>query len=162
MTYPIGTTPDPFKIIERQKSRIDLLTQELMLATAKPYRGFWRGVAVGVALATLLAWTMPAFADSVSISGSTVTLQATDAPGAVAEVVFNNLSVNGSKDNGDYTLNLGDIVVSVTFVWESNVLTGADRITVSAPGYTCEPVTCSAEVLEGQAGRVLILEWVGM
>ncbi len=56
-----GTVPDPYDVIGRLQERNDLLRQELLIATQKPYRGFWRGVVLGgvvvAVLAALPAWS---------------------------------------------------------------------------------------------------------
>ncbi len=102
-----------------------------------------------------------ASADTISISGTMVSLEPTDEPGAVAVVTMSNIQMNGSHDNGLYPIAGAGIVAEVRFTWEWDALTGADRIEVIAPGYVCRPASCTATVPEGQEGRVFILEWIG-
>ena len=88
--------------------------------------------------------------------GSTVTLQPTEAPGAVAEVVFRNAMVNSDKDDGDYPLTMGALTISVSFVWDANG-SGADQITVTVPpGYAADPETLT--VPEGAVGTIIIYD----
>lgn len=111
------------------------------------------------AIFTLLAG--PALAQATAdISGSLLTLQATEAPGAVAEVELRNVPHNGSRDDGDYTVTLGPITAIVTFVW--NPHGSDDQITVYAPGLLAIPETL--DVPEGTVGIVLLypLDAVGM
>jgi hypothetical protein len=89
-------------------------------------------------LAAIVA--VPAFAKPVEdLSGSTVTLRATDAPGAVAEVVFWNQDTNGPQDNRGFTLSAGGFTVDFRFHWQSNP-DGDDAVWIAPPdGYRAEP-----------------------
>lgn len=129
------------------------------MARFRQRRGFAWGLAAGLIVGFAAG---AAFGDTVSISGTPVTLQATTEPGAVAEVVMHNVSLNGPKDNGAYPLHWSGIDVTAMFAWEADPVTGADGITVYAPGYICDPPDCTMIVPEGQSGRVLLIEWSGM
>jgi hypothetical protein len=131
-------------------------------ADAKAMRAFVRGIIVGAVLAGALAYALPAWAGEVSISGTTVTMEPSDEPGVVAVITMNNISMNGSRDVGAYQVAMPGLVVEFTFEWQVNELTGSDSITVTPPdGMRCEPVSCVAEVMEGQSGSVRLLEWIG-
>ena len=103
----------------------------------------------------------PASADAASrnISGTTVKMQATTEPGAVAEIIFDNQPENGPGDNGTFTLTLGGLDVEVTFIWG----VGDDAITVIPPdGYFADPERL--DVPEGGLGvlHIYSYEAVGM
>ena len=50
-----------------------------------------------------------------------------------------------------------------TITWDADGFSGADRITVRPPeGITCLPADCSATVMEGFTGSVVLLDWQGM
>ncbi len=101
-----------------------------------------------------------AFADPLSIRGTTVTLEPAPPP-AVALVTMNNLSVNDDRDNGVYFVAMPGLLVEVEFTWNAGIA-GSDRITVLPPdGFVCEPRDCAATVLENESGTVLLLEWIG-
>lgn len=96
----------------------------------------------------------------IILSGTTITLQPSTAPGAVAEVVIENINMNGPGDDGSYALDLGALSVGVAFKWDA--VGTSDRITVTPPdGLICIPADCAATTPEGGIGRVVILEWVG-
>jgi hypothetical protein len=90
---------------------------------------------------------------------TTVTLQPTDHAGAVAEIIFDNRDVNGSRDNGVYPLSIPGVSVEVVFHWT----VGADSIEVITEDgfYAVPPVL---ETAEGSTGTVLIFSgvWEGM
>jgi hypothetical protein len=90
---------------------------------------------------------------------TTVTLQPTEHAGAVAEIIFDNRDVNGSRDNGVYPLSIPGVSVEVVFHWTG----GADSIEVITEDgfYAVPPVL---ETAEGAIGTVLIFsgEWSGM
>lgn len=101
-----------------------------------------------------------AHADTLDLRGTTVTLQPSD--GALAEVIFDNRSVNLWPDNGDYPLTLGALTVTVTFTWDA--VGGADGISLTVPpGVVCAPA-CDLALPEGDVGRITLhdLESVGM
>lgn len=114
-------------------------------------------------LATLICITMPAQADSVHswgfLSGyvSTITLQPTTAPGAVAEVVFLNRKVH-ADENVTFTLDLGDLAVVV----DASVGRGMapDKMRVTVPdGFIAIPE--SIDVAEDQGGVILVVPFLG-
>lgn len=99
---------------------------------------------------------------ALTLGGTTITLQDTTEPGAVAEVEMNNLPVNGDTDNGDYPLTLRDLRATIRFHWNSGPA-GADSITVEPPeGMTCKPTSCALELLDGYSGKVYLMPWEGM
>lgn len=96
------------------------------------------------------------------LGGTTIVLQDTTEPGAVAEIEMNNLAVNGDGDNGDYVLTLRDMQVWVHFTWNSG-LAGADSITAFPPeGMICRPSSCVLELLEDYSGKLYLIPWEGM
>ena len=136
-------------------------------------RSFRRGLIFGMAMA-LVAFSVGGFlavaahaevaTDWVSISGTIVTLGPSDAPGAVAEVVMQNVAVNDGRDAGRYDLARPGLAVAVDFQWQVDAA-GADAVTVLPPdGLVCLPADCRAVVLEGFSGTVTLydLEGVGM
>jgi hypothetical protein len=87
----------------------------------------------------------PAFAQESAQIGMTsaiygatvVTLRATDAPGAVAEVHIHDAYVNNPGDDGDYTLTWNGLLVVVSFTYSG---AGADMFVVTPPaGYMAVP-----------------------
>ncbi|MFY0633692.1 MAG: hypothetical protein JXQ91_07765 [Vannielia sp.] len=106
------------------------------------------------ALALLLACAMPLAAqDTRSLSSSTVTLQPTSEPGAVAEIVFVNKNDNGSDDEITFPLVWLDVAVDVTFTWQADG--SADAITVETPsGLVAVPRTLTLD--ENTTGTILI------
>jgi hypothetical protein len=103
--------------------------------------------------------------DSVSIGRSgytnptTVTLQDSAHPQAVAEIVFHNAPVNGPSNNGDYHLSHGGLEVTVRFEWDMDG--DADGIEVFAPpGFIAVPPILA--VHEGMTGTVLIFSDEGV
>ena len=138
---------------------------------AKANRAFWRGVGFGGAVVAALAYSMPAFGETITIggvwlngtetTGTTVTIAPSDVPGQIAVVTMVNRYVNDGNDNGEYFLGIPGLVVGAVFEWDASSL-GADKITVVPPeGLTCLPTDCTATVLEGLTGEVIILDWIG-
>ena len=121
-------------------------------------------IAVALAIIALIFLTgMAAKAETVRTWGalpgyrSTITLQPTQAPGAVAEVVFVNKTVH-TDELVTFTLDLDGLTVTV----EALVGRGLtpDRMTVTAPaGYIAVPP--EIDVAENAVGVVLILPWLG-
>ncbi len=113
-------------------------------------------------LATAICIATPAHADNVHswgsmFYGSTITLQPTEAPGAVAEVEFINRTVHLDEDV-TFTLDLDGLAVVV----DASVGRGLtpDRFTVHAPdGYIAVPP--EMDVAEDKAGVILLMPWVG-
>lgn len=109
----------------------------------------------------LLSAPAPALAETISISGSPVSLGPSDDPAALAVVTFENVQMNGAHDNGDYTLAMADLVVGIRFAWEVGMF-GQDRVEVLPPvGVVCVPSSCTAEVLEGFSGQVVLYPYEG-
>jgi hypothetical protein len=121
-------------------------------------------VGIGKALCDVAGWALSAEAqESRDLSGSTITLQHTQRPGAEAEVHFDNLMRNGMQDEIGFDLTLNGLSVMVHFDW--NVTGDDDAILVTPPeGYTCEPVDCKLTLSEGDKGTLWLfsIEGVGM
>ena len=99
---------------------------------------------------------------ALTLGGTTIVLQDTTEPGAIAEVEMNNLPVNSDHDDGAYALTLRDMQVWLTFHWNSGPA-GADSITVEPPaGMICKPTSCALELLEGYDGKIYLYPWEGM
>ena len=150
---PLDYVPEPDTI-----SRIE--------ADARALRAFRRGMILGpvcVGLGAVLAFiTHAAFGDTISISGTMISLEPSDQPGIVAIVTMENVSLNGPDDNGDYTVAMPGMTVGVRFVWEVGAW-GEDQITVTPPpGILCKPASCEIVAREGQTGSVALYEFVGM
>jgi hypothetical protein len=96
---------------------------------------------------------VPASAETVRIATSTVTLQPSDEPGAVAEIIFVNKPSNGPFNNGNYYLSMDGIDVTVEFEW--NAMGGSDALHITVPdGLVVIPPFLA--VPEGSTGRALI------
>lgn len=130
-----------------------------------------------LAMSAFLLSLMPAhaqdtmsFGNPIGVGGytvrgpSTVTIAPTDRPGALAEVTFNNVSVNNAGDTGTTgAISLGGLSVQVEFAWETDAL-GSDTITLTPPdGVLCVP-SCELTVPEEGSATVFLysLEAVGM
>jgi hypothetical protein len=88
------------------------------------------------------------------LGATSVLLQPSTAPNAIAEVVFDNAAVNATHDQGSYSLTMEGLTVDVAFGFNVDAL-GSDSITVTVPpGYIAIPATL--DVLEDQVGVVLI------
>lgn len=116
------------------------------------------------ALALLIALTLPASAETVHTWGyldsyqSTITLQPTAAPGAVAEVVFQNKTVH-ADELVTFVLEMDELAVTVDALVGRGLT--PDRMTVSVPvGFIAVPP--EIDVPENEAGAVLIYRWEGM
>jgi hypothetical protein len=66
-------------------------------------------------IAFMIFASSAAHAETVRIATSTVTLQPSDEPGAVAEIIFVNKPSNGPFNNGNYYLSMDGIDVTVEF-----------------------------------------------
>jgi len=121
----------------------------------------------GLAAAVICTTAAAAFAETAHIGPemmpidrlTTVTLQPSEAPGAVAEIIFDNRDVNGSRDNGVYPLSIPGVSVEVVFHWT----VGADSIEViTEDGFYAVPPVLETD--EGSIGTVLIFSgvWEGM
>lgn len=110
----------------------------------------------------LLVLGQPAKAGQISISDTMVTISESSEPGVVATITMDNVSLNGSVDNGTYEVAMPGLSVDVIFLWEHD-LHGADSITVIPPdGLICKPSNCQIVAPEGSSGTVDLLEYVGM
>lgn len=156
------THPSPEHRIRGLEASNAVLRRELRDSHRDVRSAFVKGLVVGVMAAAALAWSLPAFADTISISGTMVRLEPADAP-AVARVVMDNIDLNSSRDNGLYVLTLDGLTVEALFKWEADPFTGADGLTILPPdGYTCDPIDCAMTVPEGDRGVVFIIDWRGM
>ena len=110
-------------------------------------------MAATLALSTaMVAWV--AFAETQDVNGSSVTLQPSDMPGAVAEVIFYNKSSNGPPQDGAYRV--GD--VAFTFKWTAD----EDSITIEPPpGLVCYP-TCVISIPEDSTGKIYLMPIEGV
>lgn len=96
---------------------------------------------------------------------TTVTLQPTQRPGAVAEVVLHNENINGHLDEIATELTHGAITIGVRFDWEADPMSGADAVVVTPPeGLICLPTDCRLVVEESRTGTLWLFstEDVGM
>lgn len=97
----------------------------------------------------------------LDLSGTVISLQPTTQPGAIAEVVMDNVYVNGVQDNGTSTLTMDGLSVAVTFEWDAGE-GGSDAITVTPPdGIVCVPADCILIVPEEQSGALYLYDWQG-
>lgn len=97
----------------------------------------------------------------LDLAGTIITLQPTEYPGAIAEIVMENVLVNGPQHEMTYQMNMGDIEVWVSFDWDRG--SEADAILVSPPdGILCVPSDCILTVPEEQTGVLYLYEFEGM
>jgi len=99
----------------------------------------------------------------LDISGTLVEIIPPVDPDAVAEVRIFNMSWNSTDDEATYRLasDEPELVVGVEFGFNVDVA-GADSIRViPPPDLICEPANCTATVLEGYWGSVILRPYVG-
>lgn len=111
-----------------------------------------------IILALLLAFPASAETQHLWAGGySSIAIQPTDAPGAVAQIVFDNKTVHSDRlERFDLTLD------GLTVTVEALVGRGLtpDRMTVTPPpGYIAVPP--DLDVGEGEVGVILVLPWLG-
>jgi hypothetical protein len=104
----------------------------------------------------------PAIAQQTALIGepalyygvTSVRIQPTEEPGAVAEIIFDNVEMNNAGDEGGYVVTLDGITVQIAFGF--NVAPGGqDSITVTPPaGFIAVPETLT--LMEGDTGVVLL------
>lgn len=114
------------------------------------------------ALAALALICTPAMAEQISISGTIVSLEPSPVLGELAIVTMENIALNNQLDNGEYSLSIPEVSVTVEFTWEVGMF-GQDQIVVVPPdGVICVPENCTMTPMEGQTGRVVLIDWRGM
>jgi hypothetical protein len=78
-------------------------------------------------------------------------------------VAMENRHVNDGGDTGTYPLAIEGLAILIEFTWDADGFSGADRITVTPPeGVVCIPEDCTATVMEGFTGEVVLIDWRGM
>jgi len=138
-------------------------------ANRKARRAFARGMLLGAVVALIGS---AAFGETITIGGiyvngaaqfgTTVSIEPSGTPGELAVVTLTNEHVNDGGDNAEYFIGIDGLAVGVTFTWDADGFSGADRITVTPPeGITCWPEDCSVTVMEGFTGTVILFDWVG-
>ena len=128
----------------------------------RPVREAMAPLVARLAYSAALICALPTHAETAHTWGSSfyqssITLQPTDAPGAVAEVVFDNKTVHADEDV-TFTLDLDGLAVMV----DAQVGRGLtpDRMTITPPdGYIAVPDML--DVAEDAEGVILIVPWVG-
>lgn len=109
-----------------------------------------------------LIFAFPAHADNVHSWGpqffaSTITMQPTDEPGAVAEIIFDNKTVH-ADETVTFTLDLDGLAVEVTAIVGRGLT--PDYMAVTPPeGYIAMPPDIDVE--EDQSGRILVVPFLG-
>lgn len=102
---------------------------------------------------------MPAHADTISISGTKVTIREGDSP-VVAVIEMSNDLVNGYGDERPVELHLPHLTVSAMFEYGEGQQ--ADALIITPPdGTYCEPRSCVLRVEEEDSGVLRLMEWVG-
>lgn len=127
-------------------------------------RAFLIAIALGLAALAWLAGMLakPVGAETVHTWGSpfypsTITIQPTDKPGAVAEVVFDNRTVHPDEEVR-FGLTLDGLTVTVIALVGRGLT--PDRMSVIPPdGYYAEPP--EIDVAEDDLGRVVIYPYLG-
>ena len=112
--------------------------------------------------AALALIALPASADTIRLMGTTVTLQDTLQPGAVAEIHYHNHDSNGPTHEGEYPLSHAGLTAQFSFDWNA-APGGADQINVTVPeGYVAVPP--SLTLPENREGVIYIYTFdaVGM
>ncbi len=111
-------------------------------------------------LATAICIAFPAHAKTTHIwagGASSITLEPTTAPGAVAQVTFVNSTVHGD-DEVSFVLELDGLSVTVDAVVGRGM--SPDRMTVEVPpGYIADPP--EIDVNEHETGTIVIYEYLG-
>lgn len=124
-------------------------------------RLYWPAIILGWAVSiALIIWAFPVYSQDAYVwrdartgMSSTITLQPTEVPGAVAEVEFVNAAIHARDEDLTIPLTGVGLTVSVT----AKVGRGAtpDRIEVDVPpGYFAVPVWI--DVIEGGTGVIVI------
>ena len=169
-----GTVPPPETVIANLRRSNEVLREELRLSSrAKGFRSFCRGMAVGGLLIGGAFVAGQAFGETiriggmhingVGIEGTAVTIEPSPEPGQIAVVTMDNRMVNDASDNGEYFIGIPGLAVGVSFTWDADGYSGADKMTIRPPeGIECIPASCEADVMEGFTGSVILLDWVGM
>lgn len=109
-----------------------------------------------------LALALPASAQDTHTWGSqfypsTITLEPTDAPGAVAQVTFDNRTVHADEEV-TFDLTMGDLTVTVVALVGRGLT--PDRMTVTPPpGYIAVPPDLDVE--EGAVGAIIVYPYLG-
>jgi len=112
-------------------------------------------------LASLIL-ALPAHADTSYVWGSafyrsTITLEPTTAPGAVAQVTFDNKTVH-ADESVTFVLDLDGLAVTVDALVGRGLT--PDRMTVTPPdGFIAIP--SELDVAEDQTGVILVVPWLG-
>lgn len=98
---------------------------------------------------------------TIAIMGSLVTLGPAEPP-ADARVTFFNHESNSEADERDYPMHWDGIDITARFNFNVDAY-GADQVVITPPlGWTCEPVDCTATVLEGFTAEIQLFAWKGM
>lgn len=101
-----------------------------------------------------------AHADTAVISGTTVTLQPSQAPGAFAEVLIQNAPHNSARDNGPIRLQMPGLNLDGAFRW--NGLGDDDEVTITPPpGVVCRPTSCALVIPENESGTIWLYSTEG-
>ena len=174
---PVVVLDDPRRIDAWQHSArirglersIAVLLDEQRAHRTKRLGAFLAGSVIFFALGFTAgaAWSDTVFIGRTSADGSTVrtsiTLSASEKPGVLAVVTYDNRPVNDDRDNGPQSLSIPEVSVGVEFTFDWNPVTGADRVVViPPPGVTCEPEDCTATVMENFMGQVVLIDWRGV
>jgi hypothetical protein len=115
-------------------------------------------LALALVCAAALA-ALPLWADTISISGTIVTMDEGESP-VVAQITMRNLPVNGPRDEKPVALTLPHLTVNAMFGYGDGLV--ADDLIVTPPdGTYCEPRSCVLRVEEGDTGTLRLMEWVG-
>jgi hypothetical protein len=161
----------------RRGDMVALSTGELFDLTqgakARSLRAFWRGIVIGGLLVGATFIGGAALGETIHIGrtwingdeaqSTTISIARSTEPGEWAVVTMENRHVNDGGDSGAYALTLDGVPVGIRFVWDSDEMLGSDAVTVTPPqGMTCVPDDCTATVMEGFTGRVVLIDWRGM
>ena len=111
----------------------------------------------------LLFLALPTQAETVNLLGTTITLQDSARPAAVAEIRVYNTPNNGAYHDGTYPMSHNGLSLTAQFIW--NFEGRNDAVIVTPPdGYSCDPVDCMLSLPESTGGTIYLfsLEGVGM
>jgi hypothetical protein len=120
------------------------------------------GFAAGAAFGETIQIGRTLNVNGSAVDATTLTIEPSTEPGQLAVVTLDNAMVNDAGDNAEYHIGIPGLAVGVTFTWDVDGYSGADQITVFPPeGITCIPGDCTATVMEGMTGAIVLLDWIG-
>jgi hypothetical protein len=113
------------------------------------------------AIIAALLCAIPAHADTLNLSGTTIRIAPPTTQGAIAQVEFWNSPVNQAHHNGNYTVTGQGITLDVQFIWDHSWT--SDTIIVTPPdGVICDPHDCTLTLEESTGGTIWLYDTRGV